>query len=285
MIKYNNFDLTEHNGYKLKSACSLAIFPETEQDVVDIYKNYSNIKINILGNGYNTILSKPYYDECFIIFNGNFNSLSIVDNQISAEAGIDMLDLSNKALEWELKGLEVFYDIPGSLGGAIVMNAGSNGFEIKDVLLKVRYLDLIDMTIKEINKDMIGFEYRDSFFQKNSNKVVLKAWIGLEKGIKFEILEKMKKIKESRLLKQPREFPNCGSVYKRPKGKYVGPMIDELGLKGYGIGGAKISDKHGGFIINTGNATGEDILSIISYTQKKVKDYFGIDLEVEQRII
>jgi UDP-N-acetylmuramate dehydrogenase len=165
------------------------------------------------------------------------------------------------------------------------MNAGTKEGEIKDILIKVRYLDLTDMQFKEKTKDEMGFEYRNSFFQKNTDKILLKAWFQLQKGNPEEIKYKMEETKQIRWEKQPREYPNCGSVFKRPPGRFVGPMLDELGLKGFTIGGAQISEKHSGFIVNTGNATGQDILAVISEAQKRVKEKFGIDMEVEQRII
>src|SRR5690606_19507865 len=189
------------------------------------------------------------------------------------------------ALENGLSGIEIFYDIPSSLGGAIVMNAGASGEEIKDVLVKVRYLDLQDLKIKEILKEDMSFEYRNSFFQRNTDKIVLKAWLRLKAGSKDQIKDKMETIKAQRWAKQPKEFPNAGSVFKRPKGYYVGAIIDELQLKGFTIGGAKISEKHGGFIVNFNNAKGEDIINIINEVKRRVLENFGVDLEVEQRII
>jgi UDP-N-acetylmuramate dehydrogenase len=143
----------------------------------------------------------------------------------------------------------------------------------------------MDMKIKEISSEDINFEYRNSFFLRNPDKIVLKAWFQLEHGNKQTIINKMEENKKIRWAKQPREYPSCGSVFKRPQGRFVGPMIDELGMKGFTVGGAQISEKHSGFIINIGNATGNEILVVISEVQKRVKDKYGIDLELEQRII
>ncbi|MRH99159.1 UDP-N-acetylmuramate dehydrogenase [Kriegella sp. EG-1] len=282
---YSNFDLTNYNSYKIKASCKTAFFPENEEDVINFYKTKK--PFTLLGSGHNIILSKEFYDTTFIIFNGNFNAINISSEtgDIQAEAGITMLEISEIAQTNSLSGVEIFYDIPSSLGGAVVMNAGASGEEIKDVLVKVRYLDLIDMNVKEIHKEDMDFEYRNSFFQRNTDKVVLKVWLHLEKGSKEGIKNKMERIKEQRWAKQPKDFPNAGSVFKRPKGYYVGAIIDELNLKGYTVGGAKISEKHGGFIINFNNASGNDILQIIRDVKSKVMDYFGVDLEVEQRII
>ena len=281
----NNFELTNFNAYRINAVSFKAWFPECETDFWEIYKQIPVVSKIIIGNGNNIILSKDYYKEEFIILNGCFDKFVINETEIEAEAGATLLQLSEAALRHNLTGMEIFYDIPSSVGGAVVMNAGTKEGEIKDILVKVRYLDLADMEIKEISKKEIGFEYRNSFFQKHTDKIVLKAWFQLEIGNPGQIKARMEETKQIRWAKQPREFPNCGSVFKRPPGRFVGPMLDELGLKGYTIGGAKISEKHSGFIVNTGNASGCDILALINEVQKRVKKKFGVDLEVEQRII
>lgn len=280
-----DFDLTNYNSYRIKAICKNAYFPENEEDVVSFYKDIKDFAL--LGSGHNIILSKDYYDTNFLIFNGNYHE-TIINSEtglLEIEAGATMLELSNLALENGLSGLEIFYDIPSSLGGAVVMNAGASGEEIKDVLVKVRYLDLKDQHIKEITKDEMGFEYRNSFFQRNTDKVILKAWLQLKKKEKEVIKEKMETIKNQRWAKQPKEFPNAGSVFKRPKGFYVGAIMDELQLKGFTIGGAMISKKHGGFIVNHNNASGQDIIDIITEVKQRVLEKFDVDLEIEQRII
>jgi UDP-N-acetylmuramate dehydrogenase len=284
MKVYENFDLTHYNGYKISSRCRKAFLPESEEDVSDIIR--LNPDIVFLGSGHNIILSQSYYDRDFMIFNGNFNTIALGPNGIlEVEAGALMADASLFALENQLSGIEVFYDIPSSLGGAVVMNAGAGGEEIKDVLLKVRYLNLNTLTVHELDAKDANFEYRNSFFQKNPGNLVLKAWLKLQPSNYTDIKTKMDQVKDSRWAKQPRDYPNCGSVFKRPQGRFVGPMLDELGLKGYVSGGARISEKHSGFIVNFDNAKGEDILNLIKEVQKRVYDKFQILLEVEQRII
>lgn len=281
----NNFDLTDSNSYRVKAKCKRVFFPECETDFISIYKeNLENKKI-LLGGGFNIILSKLFYEEDFVMVGEHFSKYFINNNEIEAEAGIDLKTLSEVALSEGLSGLEMFYDIPSSLGGAVVMNAGASGEEIKDLLIRVRYLDLADMTIKDILKKDMGFSYRNSLFQKISNKIVLKAWLKLKKGTPKLIEHKMESIKEARWAKQPKDFPNAGSVFKRPKDHFVGAMIDELGLKGFSIGGAKVSEKHGGFIVNYNDAKGEDILNLIGEIKSRVLKRFGVDLVVEQRII
>jgi UDP-N-acetylmuramate dehydrogenase len=279
-----NFDLTQYNSYKLKTVCKKAYFPTTNEEVKAAFLDNPNKKI-ILGNGNNLIFSADYYSEDFIIFNGNFNNVSVEEEVIKAEAGATLQNLSEIAYENSLSGMEVFWDIPSSVGGAVVMNAGASGEEIKDVLVKVGYLDLIDGIIKERLKEELGFVYRNSFFQNDLTKVVLSADIKLVKGEKETIMHKMNTTRDKRWEKQPRNYPNCGSVFKRPEGKFVGPMLDELCLKGFSIGGAQVSEKHSGFIVNKNQATGKDILDLIKEVQLRVQEKFGILLEVEQRII
>ena len=285
MRVYSNFDLTNYNSYRLKAVCNKAYFPESENDLIELYQSRKDYVL--LGSGHNVILSKKYYEEEFIIFNGNFDKV-IIDSEkgfIDAEAGIMMDRISEIACQNGLSGVEVFYDIPSSLGGAVVMNAGASGEEIKDVLVKVRYLDLADMEIKEIFKEEMGFEYRNSFFQKFKDKIVLRAWLKLAAKDKSLIKEKMETIKAQRWAKQPKEYPNAGSVFKRPPGYFVGAIMEELGLKGYTVGGAKISEKHGGFIVNFNQATGQDILTIITEVKRQVMEKYHVDLKIEQRII
>jgi len=281
---YTNFELTEYNSYRVKAFCDKAYFPETEEDVVSFFTTHKDFIL--LGSGHNIIFSKEYYEKPMVIFNGNYNAIELTNEDLlEIEAGAMMWDVAQFALDNALSGVEIFWDIPSSLGGAVVMNAGASGEEIKDVLIKVRYLDLKDNQIKEILKEDISFEYRNSFFQKNTDKIVLKAWLKLPKGDKADIQEKMETIKTQRWAKQPKEFPNGGSVFKRTKGYYVGAIMDELGLKGYTVGGAKISEKHGGFIINFNNATGQDILDIITEVKRQVWEKYQVELEVEQRVI
>lgn len=283
MKVYTNFDLTNYNSYRIQASCKTAYFPECEEDIIWFCRK--RVPFVLLGSGHNVILSKPHYDNDFLIFNGNFNDVMVENKIIEAEAGIMMSQLSEIALSMGLSGLEIFYDIPSSLGGAVVMNAGASGHEIKDVLVKVKYIDLQDLQLKEISKESINFEYRNSYFQKNPDKLVIKSWLKLEPNDKTLIKQKMERTKAQRWEKQPREFPNAGSVFKRPDGFFVGAMIDELDLKGFTVGGAQVSKKHGGFIVNINNAKGADILKIIEKVRAEVQKKFGIDLEVEQRII
>jgi UDP-N-acetylmuramate dehydrogenase len=285
MKTVTDLDLTNFNSYRLKAKCKRAFFPNSEADIQEIYREYGDSKKIILGSGHNIILAKEYYEDDFIIFSGNFGHVEHNNDLLAIEAGISMYDLSVLALENELSGLELFYDIPSSLGGAVVMNAGASGEEIKDLLTKVRYYDPISDTFSEILKEDINFEYRNSFFQRNPHLIITKAWLKLVRSTGDAIKDKMERNKEVRWSKQPKDFPNAGSVFKRPPGFFVGALMDELNLKGYSVGGAKISEKHGGFIVNFNNATGADILQLIAHAQDMVMKKHGVVLEVEQRII
>lgn len=282
---FENFDLTGYNSYGIKAHCRIAYFPDNEEDILIFFKE--NPEFVLLGSGHNIILSKSYYEKPLAIFNGNYNSIRIVEEGVlEVEAGAMMWDVARFALDNALAGVEIFYDIPSSLGGAVVMNAGASGEEIKDVLIKVRYLDLKDLQIKEISREEMSFEYRNSFFQRNVDKIVLKAWLRLQKGEKSQIREKMERVKAQRWQKQPKDLPNAGSVFKRPPGYFVGTMIEELNLKGLKVGGAQISEKHGGFIVNyNGEASGEDIINLIEIIKRKVRECKSIELETEQRIV
>lgn len=279
----DNFDLTDFNAYRIQSTCKRAFFPNSEEQLVELLRSEKQ-KI-IIGNGNNIILSENHYYNEFIILNGCFESITITDNTIEAQSGATLYDLSQIALKYSLSGFEIFSDIPSSVGGAVVMNAGTKEGEIKDILAKVRYFDLSDLKIKERSCDACNFSYRNSFFQQNKNIIVLKAWFNLKRGDQEDIKKRMEQTKAIRWKKQPRDFPNCGSVFKRPEGRFVGPMLDELGFKGFTIGGAQVSEKHSGFIINKNNASGKDILAIIAEIQTQVKTKFNVQLEVEQRII
>lgn len=285
MKAYSNFDLTSYNSYRVRATCANAFFPENEADIRYIYQQRPNVKKVLIGSGNNIILGKTHYEEDFIIFADTFNHVSIDGNIVEAEASATLLEISVLALKHKLSGLEIFYDIPSSLGGAIVMNAGASGEEIKDVLVSVRYYDPLTDKFDHIQKEDISFEYRNSFFQRNPHLIVTKATLRLSTGDPATITSKMETIKAARWSKQPKDHPNAGSVFKRPPGRFVGPMIDELGLKGYVLGGAKVSEKHSGFIVNYNQATGDDIINLISDVRERVSKKFGIILEIEQRII
>lgn len=285
MRHYSNFDLSDHNSYQLKAFCKNAFFPESEEDLQEIFVSRRTIPKTILGGGYNVILSKPYYEHDFIIFQGCLNKTVTQNTTMEAGCGASLLSLSETAHLNSLTGFEMFYDIPGSLGGALVMNAGANGEEMKDIVTRIRFFNIENQTFYEISNPEARFGYRSSFFQGKPHLVITRAWFDLREGKQEVINKKMQDIKRARWASQPREHPNAGSVFRRPEGRYVGPMLDALGLKGFRIGGAMVSKKHSGFIINAGNASGQDILHLIDEIQKRVFNEFGVSLELEQKVI
>jgi len=280
-----NVDLTPYNSYGLRARCARAFFPNSEEEVYQIFDYYPTPSKIWIGSGHNIILAREWYEEDFIIFNGTFNSITVHGSVMEVQAGAFSAQMSEVALQHGLSGLEFICDIPSSLGGAIVMNAGAGGEEIGGLLISVRYLDLNDLTVHEVDAQGASLSYRNSLFQRDSSKIVLSAELQLQPGCPKEIKSKMDQVRSARWAKQPREYPNAGSVFKRPKGRYVGPMIEALGLKGVSVGGFQVSSKHAGFIIRNGHGTACDLLSLIEKIQSKVYNAYGVRLEMEQQVV
>lgn len=284
MIIEKNLDLTSYNSYRIKSIASIAYFPESKQELLNLIQNQSNYII--IGGGCNIVLSKERYDDTiFIILRENYSGIEFFDNKVRCLAGTDLMSLSLYALEKGFTGLEIYYDIPGSVGGAVVMNAGAKGEDVAHLLEEVEVYDKELGIIKKLKKEELGYDYRNSLFQNNTKLIVLSATFGLQLSDRQKIREKMETNKLERWKKQPREYPSAGSVFKRPVGHYVGKMIQDLSLKGYCIGDAQVSIKHAGFIINRGHASGADIVALINYIKNQVNQHFNVDLQIEQRII
>ena len=281
----DDLDLTPFNSYRIPARCARAYFPETEADVLEVYERSLTSRRVLLGSGHNVILAEPWYDEEFVIFNENFSRTMVEGATMIAEAGAFSKEMSETALQHGLSGFEVFYDIPSSLGGAIVMNASSSGDGIQDVLERVRFLNLEDMRVHEVGASEIGLDYRTSIFQDDDKKIVLKAWLKLSPADPSAIRAKMEAVKQRRWSKQPRNYPNAGSVFKRPPGLFVGPMIDELNLKGLSVGGFHVSKQHGGFIVSHSPGSGAELLELIEIIRARVRAAFGVDLDLEQRVI
>ena len=233
-----------------------------------------------MGNGSNILFKDEEFNG--VVLKIELDTLKIEENIITAEAGVKNAILGRKAVDNNLQGFEFAAGIPGTIGGAIRMNAGAYGGEIKDIVQDVEYLDYEDLKIKKITNKECNFEYRHSVFCENKN-IILSATFKLENGIKEEIANRMNEFAKSRKEKQPLEYPSAGSTFKRGTDFITAKLIDECGLKGYQIGGAQVSEKHAGFIINKENATAKDIIDLVEYVKKTVKEKTGksIDLEVE----
>jgi len=284
MIEYN-VNLKKYNSYAIDAIASTVVFPQKIDDFFSISKLFNNEELIIIGGGNNIIFSKPFYEnKKFIIISNNFSSIEKNKNIISILSGTSLKTISEYALENSLTGFEEFYDIPGTIGGATLMNAGTGDISIGNLISQVTYFDFVDGKIKNFPKDMLKWGYRTSIFQKMRG-ILLSVDINLINGDKDAISNKMESIYKKRHEKQPREFPNAGSVFKRPEGYFAGTLIEEIGLKGFAIGGAKVSEKHAGFIINNNNATGKNIIDLINFIKVKVYKEKGVILELEQIII
>ena len=266
MKTYHNFDLTMFNSYRLQAIAERVYFPEALGDVQQIFSETNRPKI-IIGGGCNIILSKSYYSDVdFVIFNQHFSAVSMDEDAITAQSGVCLKQLSEIASKHGLSGLEIFYDIPGTLGGAICMNAGAGDECIGNLVEQVTYFDRTAKAFITIGRNDIGFGYRQSFFLDRDDIVIAEIKLRLHAGNQDVIRQKMTDTQLARKGKQPWDQPNAGSVFKRPEGWYVGQIMDQLNLKGKTIGGAQVSKKHGGFIVNhNGQATGQDIVDLIQY--------------------
>jgi UDP-N-acetylmuramate dehydrogenase len=211
------------------------------------------------------------------------SGIRVSGNEIEAQAGAMLSVVSRRALEASLSGMEALSGIPGTLGGALVMNAGAFGSEMADIVKSVRVLDE-EGNVLELSGEQMKFGYRTSILQEGK-LVALSAKLELKEGVREEILALMEEYRQRRQEKQPLEYPSAGSTFKRPEGHFAGALIDEAGLRGFRIGGAQVSEKHCGFVINAGDASASDVLEVIRAVQKSVYEHSGVKLEPEIRML
>ena len=275
--------MSMHTSFKVGGKADIfvkAYSLEEIKSVLNISKE-NNIPIFVLGNGTNLLVR----DDGFrgIVLQVKLEIVEINETEVTVGAGVKNALLSKKFIDNSLTGFDFASGIPGTIGGAIKMNAGAYGGEMKDIVSEVIYLDY-DGNVHVINNSECEFSYRYSkFFDEKA--IILEAKFKLEKGNKVEIENSVKELLEQRKEKQPLEYPNAGSTFKRGEGFITAKLIDECGLKGYSIGGAQVSEKHAGFIVNKNNATAKDILELIEYVQKKVKEKTGEDIKLEIEVI
>lgn len=263
---------------------ALVVSPESEEQLAAAYKLLSKENCFILGNGSNILIPDEGLTRPVIRLADNFSGITKTgETSFRVLAGTKLITVCNYAYENGLTGLEFAYGIPGSAGGAVFMNAGAYDGEIKDVVSAVRAIGT-DGTIKTLTSDELAFSYRYSVFQTEPYLIV-SADFNLSKSDKVDIKAKMDDFIGRRKSKQPLEYPSAGSAFKRPEGAYAGKLIQDCGLAGYRIGGAEVSSKHCGFIINKDNATSNDILELIGYVSKVVLEKTGFRLEPEVRLI
>jgi len=276
--------LKHHTFTKIGGKADIFITPANLlelQSVIQQARQF-DIPITVIGNGSNVIVRDGGLRGitlCLV----KMNHVNTRDNMITAECGAALIEVSQQALHSELTGLEFACGIPGTIGGALYMNAGAYGGEISDVLERATVLTL-DGELLTLTKDEFSFGYRRSIF-KEKGYIILEAEFHLEKAAKESIENKMIEFTEARSAKQPLEYPSCGSVFKRPPGMFAGKLIRESGLQGIRIGGAEVSTKHAGFIVNVNHASSKDYTNLIALIQRTVKEKFHVDLEPEVIIL
>ena len=283
---YKDELLCNHISFKVGGPCPLLIEPANEKQLAEILKliKESNTPYVILGNGTNVIVLDEGIDKIVVKIGDEMTSLALEgDDTICCSAGTKVVTLCKFAYENSLSGLEFAFGIPGTCGGAVFMNAGAYNGEVKDVITEVTYLTP-ELEVKTMSGDQAEFSYRSSIFKKN-NCVVLSAKFKLKKAPQEEIKAAMNDFLSRRKDKQPLEYPSAGSTFKRPAGNFAGALIEQVGFKGKSLGGAQISDKHAGFLINKNNATAKDIIDLIELTKQTVQQKTGITLEPEVIIL
>lgn len=277
--------MSGHTTFRTGGPADIFIMPKSLEEVkasIEILQKH-HIPILVIGNGSNLLVSDKGIRGAVLHIGGRMSEISVDGETIYAQGGVLLSTLSAKAAENSLTGLEFASGIPGSLGGAVTMNAGAYGGEIKDVLVSADVLTK-ELEVKTILAEDLHLSYRHSVLPEKEY-ILLNATLRLKKGNLDEIRNKMKELGEQRREKQPLQFPSAGSTFKRPEGYFAGKLIQDADLKGKSIGGAQVSEKHAGFVINKGNATTQDILDLISFCQQTVFDKFGVSLETEVKIV
>ena len=277
-----NEPMSKHTTFKVGGPADIFISIKDTKEAIDIIRllcDY-NIPYFVIGNGSNLLVKDEGYRGVIIEFGKHFSSINVTGEIITADAGALLVKVANEAYKASLSGLEFASGIPGSVGGGVFMNAGAYGGEMKDIVESVTLLNTNtgEIVIKPCSE--MEFAYRYSIAKKEPF-IILGTTFRLSPSDKAAIKEKMDNLKALRVEKQPLEYPSAGSTFKRPEGYFAGKLIQDAGLKGYTVGGAMVSDKHSGFVINKGNATASDILTLISDVQRIVYEKFEVRLETE----
>ena len=280
-----NEPMKNHTTFKIGGPAQYYVTPESVtqiQEVVSLCKD-KNIPLHVIGNGSNILVGDDGVDGVVLALFNTFSDYEIKDNVITAQAGMSLIKLAVIALREGLTGLEFASGIPGSVGGAVYMNAGAYDGQMKDVVTSVTVLDEAG-NIRILGRDELDMGYRTSAVAKH-NMIVLQVIIELKAGDKEQIKDRMNQLSELRKQKQPLEYPSAGSTFKRPEGYFAGKLIADAGLKGYSIGGAAVSEKHAGFVVNMGGATAKDVVELTDYIKKRIMEQFGVTLELEVKRI
>jgi len=284
LIVKENVPLKKYTTFEVGGPADLFLVPKNGKALKRLTKiiKKNNSNYFVLGKGSNIIVGDKGY-RGIIIYTGQLNDIQVLDNKIVAQSGATLKELSDIALENSLTGIEFACGIPGSLGGAVFMNAGAYGGEMNNI---IKTATAVNNKGKEVTfkNEELNLSYRNSIFQDN-DYIILKAVIQLKKGNQQEIKKQVDTLNKKREQKQPLEYPSAGSSFKRPEGYYTGPLIEKANMKGYQIGGAQVSKKHAGFIINKDNATAEDIVNLIKKIQEEVYKISGVELEPEPKFL
>ena len=277
--------MSSHCTFRAGGTAKYYVIPDEYKKVRDVLRLCveENIPYYVIGNGSNLLVQDDGFDGVIIEIDSELAKIEINGNEIVAKAGAKLSKIAVKALNESLTGFEFAHGIPGNLGGAVTMNAGAYGGEMKDVLKWVKVLDN-NGEMKTLKAEELELGYRTSIIVKEK-MIVLEACIELHEGNRDEIEMHMKELMAKRKEKQPLEYPSAGSTFKRPEGYFAGKLIQDAGLKGYRVGGAMVSEKHSGFVINYDNATATDIINLMKDVRKKVYEEFQVTLEPEVKIL
>lgn len=277
--------MNRHTTFRIGGPAEVFLMPESYEQLREalLLCKKENLPFFILGNGSNLLVSDRGYRGVIIQMDRNMGAVCLEGNEIRTCAGALLSSIAAAARKASLTGFEFAGGIPGTLGGAVMMNAGAYGGEIKDVLKQVTIMTR-EGEIRTLPVEELEMGYRTSIIKK-AGYIVLEAVISLEKGREEEIMAKTRELAEKRSEKQPLEYPSAGSTFKRPEGYFAGKLIMDSGLKGYRVGGAQVSEKHCGFVINTGGATAEDVKQLMDHVTRTVKEKFGVTLEPEVRFL
>ena len=281
---YKNVSLKKYNTYRLDVMCNYLIYPKDEVELITLLKflRDNSVSYLILGGGSNVILSRPCFEV--VIKLDRLNKLEINDNVVTAGAGVSLISLANTCMREGLQGLAFAGGIPGLVGASTAMNAGAYKEDMASIVREVKVITP-DLDIAVMKGSELEFSYRDSFLKKNKDYICVETTFELSYEDSDKIKEVMDSRRQRRVDSQPLDMPSAGSVFRNPEGLSAGKLIEDIGLKGYTIGGAQISNKHANFIVNVGGATYEDIIELIEYIKKKIKEEYDIDLLLKQEII
>lgn len=285
IVRYDE-PLKNHTTFKIGGNCIALIEPREVSDIVETIKicRENNIKFFVIGNGSNLLVPDEGYNGVIIKLKGEFSTIKVKGEYLIVNSGAKLSEVYTVAYENSLTGFEFASGIPGTIGGAIYMNAGAYGGEMKDIVESVEVLDLDNFKLRELKNEELEFSYRKSIIQRK-NYIVTTIKLKLQKGNKEEINAVYEDLRERRNSKQPLNFGSAGSTFKRPEGHFASKLIEDAGLKGYHINDAWVSEKHSGFIVNKGNASFKEVMELIEYVQKVVFEKFGVKLETEVRIL